>query len=128
MKIGLKFVARCAIASAALVSIRYSGLHENVDVSVPSACVDGVANETVQGSHNCVYRNVAVRGHVLQRSFEVYGPSGTGFFTKDAMVVSRSDDAGFTWRSLMLLLIAVAMWIPSLFSLFTRQSDSVPAR
>ncbi|HDR9070501.1 TPA: hypothetical protein QDA90_005883 [Burkholderia vietnamiensis] len=118
MKIGIKFLARCAIAVAALASIRYSVLNQNVDVSVPAACVAGVATKVVQGENRCLYQNVTVRGHVLQRNFEVYGSTGIGFYTKDAFVASRSNDAGFTWRSLVLLLIAVAMWAPSLLSLF----------
>ncbi|MBR8428917.1 hypothetical protein [Burkholderia cenocepacia] len=121
MKIGVKFVARFAIAIFALSSIRYSGLHEHVDVSVPSSCVAGVAKETHPGAYSCVYRDVSVRGHMLQRNFEVYGPSGVGFFAKDARVVSPGDNSGFTWRSLALLLIAIAMWVPSLLPLFNKR-------
>jgi len=124
----IKFIIRCAIAVAALMSIRYSGLQEHVDVSVPAACVTGVAKETVSGERSCVYRNVSVRGHVMQHTFEVYGPTGVGFFAKEAMVVSPGEIAGFTWRSLVLLLIAVAMWVPSLLSLFTKRAMPAAAR
>jgi len=119
--------ARCAIAVAALTSIRYSGLQEHVGVSVPEACVAGVAEETVRGDNTCVYRNVSVRGQVMPRNFEVAGQTGVGFFTKDATVVSRGDEAGFTWRSLALLLIAVAMWVPSLLSLAIKRGNPVSA-
>jgi hypothetical protein len=117
----IKFLARCVIAVAAIMSIRYSGQQVNVDVSVPAACVPGVAKEAVSGDNLCIYRDVSVRGHVLQRNFEVYGRTGAGFFTEDAMVVSPGDDAGFTWRSLALLLVAIAMWVPSLFGLFAKR-------
>ncbi len=121
----ISLALRCAIAVAALMSIRYSGLSEHVDVSVPAVCVAGVANETVPGDNRCIYRNVSMRGHVMQRNFEIYGPTGAGFFAKDAVVVSQGDDAGFTWRSLGLLLIAIAMWAPSLLSIFkTRAKPS----
>lgn len=123
----IKFILRCAIAIAALISIRYSGLHEHVDVSVPAACIAGVTKDTVPGDNSCIYRNVSVRGHIMRRNFEVYGPTGAGFFTKDAMVVSRGDDAGFTWRSLALLLIGVVMWVQLLLSLFTKRETPASA-
>ncbi|NIF40132.1 hypothetical protein F3J14_04290 [Burkholderia sp. Tr-862] len=120
MKIGIKSLARCAIAVTALLAIRYSVHHQHVDVWVPAACVAGVAKDTVPGDGTCIYRNVSVRGHVMQKNFEVFGPTGVGFFTENASVMSRGDDAGFTWRSLALLMIAAAMWVPSLFPLFKR--------
>lgn len=118
---------RCAIAIAALTSIRYSSLYKRVDVSVPAACAAGVANETVPSDNGCVYRNVSVRGSVVRRNFYVYGPTEVGVSTKDFMFVTVRNDAGFTWRTLFLLVVAVAMWVPSLISLFKKNYDSTPA-
>jgi hypothetical protein len=86
-----------------------------------------VSNKADTGPGSCVYHDVSLRGHVVERSFEISGSSGNGFSTKGATVVSRGDQASFTWRSLALLLVAVAMWAPSLFSLFTKRAKPATA-
>ncbi|MBN3761220.1 hypothetical protein [Burkholderia sp. Ac-20365] len=121
MNIG--FLARCAVAVVALTSIRYSVLQEHVDVRVRSACAAGVSSSVVAGGDSCIYRDVSLRGNVLRRDFEVSGPTGIGISTDEALIQSPGNNAGFTWRSLALLLVAVAMWMPSLLQLFFSRND-----
>jgi hypothetical protein len=118
------FIIRCAIAIAALLSLQYSGQFNHVDVSVSAPCAAGISAKTDSGQTSCIYRDVSKRGRVMHRDFEVYGPSGAGFFTTSAKIISRSDQTGFTWRTAGLLLIAVAVWIPSLLTLFVKSKRS----
>lgn len=109
------WIFRWLVVAAALASIRYSGSFEGVDVSVPGVCVAGVSTEAVAGNVECVYRNVRIYGRILHRDFEIQGDGGRRVVVGDATVVSRSESAGITWRSGVLLLIAVvAVWTPSL--------------
>jgi hypothetical protein len=117
----IRFLIRCAIAVGALLSLQYSSQFDHVDVSVPATCVADVSANAESGQNSCIYRDVSKRGRVVQRDFEVYSPRGAGFYTKNAMVVSRSNQTGFTWRTLALLLVAIAAWLPSLPSPFIRR-------
>jgi hypothetical protein len=116
------FVVRCAIAVAALTSIRYTTDFEHVDVSVPSECLAGIAAKmSPTDASTCIYHDVRLRGQLQDRDFKVIGREGASLDTDTALIVSQSDDSGFTWRSLALLLVAVAVWVPSLLSLLLGQ-------
>lgn len=122
------FLTRCAFAFVALTSIPFSLEHEHVDVRVNSACIEGVSRQVTSGDAMCIYRDVSLRGHVITRDFDVSGPTGIGFLTKDAMIESQSNDMGLTWRSVVLLLGAIAMWAPSLVSLFAERRPRAAGR
>jgi hypothetical protein len=119
------FVVRCAIAVAALTSIRYTTTFEHVDVAVPSECTPDIApTQASSDSSTCVYHDVTLKGQLKSRDFEVVGRRGASFDSETATVVSQSDQAGFTWRSAALFLVAVAVWAPSLLSLFVGQRSA----
>lgn len=125
----LAFVIRVAVAISALTSIKYSSQLDHVDVAVPIACVTSVSTQFNSYPNSCFYKDVSIRGHIFSREYEVYNPRGGGFYTKDAVV--RSDakgQTGFTWRSLVLILIALTMWVPSLASLFKQKSPALKPR
>ncbi|MGF6782537.1 hypothetical protein [Paraburkholderia sp. GAS334] len=123
----IKFAARALIAVAAIGSFQFSGQLDHVDVSVSAACVAGISAQVEPSSNSCTYRDVTRRGRVFERDFEIFGALGGGLYSSDARVVSRSNQTGLTWRSLALLLIAVAVWIPALLPLFGKRREHAGA-
>jgi hypothetical protein len=114
----VSLIIRCIFTFALLAAIGHTTRFEGVDVLVPGDCLTFLGMET-QGPADgttCIYRGATVQGRVIQHDFEVSGPRGA-LYSQDARIVSRSNELGLTWRSVFLLLIVAAMWLPSLLTL-----------
>ncbi len=110
----ISFIVRAVVTLVALTSLQYSSVLEHVNVAVPGNCLPHISEKAEMVGAECVYQDVTRSGNLVTQDFSVTGSRGTGFNTQQARIVSGLDSSGFTWRTLLLVLIAVAVWVPSL--------------
>ena len=110
----ISFIARAIVTFVALTSLQYSSVLEHADVAVPGACIPHVSAKAEAVGGACVYRDVTRRGNLVAQDFAVVGPSGARFETPHARIVGGLDSSGFTWRTFVLILVAMIVWVPNM--------------
>jgi len=110
----ISFIARAIVTLVALTSLQYSSVLEHVDVAVPGACIPQVSAKAEAVGGECVYRDATRRGNLVAQDFAVVGPSGASFETPHARIVGGMNSSGFTWRTFVLVFVAMVVWVPSI--------------
>ena len=121
----VSLIIRCVFTVALFSAIGHTARFQDVDVLVPGDCITLLGLETrgpADGT-SCTFLGATVQGRVVQHDFKVSGPRGA-LYSPEARIVSRSNELGLTWRSVVLLLLVVAMWLPSLLTLPMRGSST----
>lgn len=109
----LRTLGSVIVAILIFTQLHWTQQFAHADVVLSGECLPWGHGEHV--AKLCRYKDVSVRGDVMQHGFTITDQTGATFFVKtgsawDIVAMSYPNDgAGFTWQTWALLILAVAV-------------------